>query len=152
MTTTTTWVVVAHQTGARFMEHRPGYGHHLLQVAELQNPDGRKRNRELESDRAGESGSGSRGAGGRRGLKHEQTAHQHVVETFVHEIADELKKARATGMFGQLILVAEPKLLGLLRDALDSATAQKVVSSVTKDLAAVPPRGIAQHIADVLPL
>jgi protein required for attachment to host cells len=143
---------VAHQTGARLMEHRPGYGHHLRQVRELQNPDGRKRNKDLESDRAGESFTGARGAAGRRAMHHEHDAHDHVVIAFAKQIADTLSKERAAGSYGGLILVAEPHFLGLLRDALDAPTARTVVGSVTKDLASVNASDIAQHITSVLPL
>lgn len=149
---TTTWVVVAHQTGARFFEHRPGFGHNLSLVRELEHPDGRKKNRDLESDRSGDSFTGTRASGGRRAMHHEKSAHEHLIERFAREVADELGRARAEGLFGALILVAEPKFLGLLRDALDPTTALRVVNSVTKDLVAVAPRDIASHIADVLPL
>lgn len=147
---TTTWVVVAHQTGARIMEHRSGYGRNLMALRELSNPDGRKKNQEIDSDRAGASG--ARGTGARRGMHREQSAHEHVVELFANTIATELRKDRAAGHFDALILVAEPRFLGLMRDALDAQTAHKVVGSLTKDLAAVEPRDIAGHVASVLPL
>ncbi len=151
-TMTTTWVVVAHQTGARFMEHRPGFGKNLTLVRELANPDGRKKNHELESDRAGDSFTGTRASGGRRAMSHEHTAHEHVSEVFARQIAAEVEHARIEGRFGALILVASPKLLGLLRDALSPTTARLVVDSMHKDLAAVPARDLAEHIASVLPL
>jgi len=149
---TTTWVVVAHQTGARFMEHRSGFGRNLTFVSELHNPDGRLRNHEIDTDRAGDSGSGVHGKTGRRAMPHEHTAHEHVVENFTRTIAEQLQRARAAGSFDDLILVAEPRFLGGLRGALDAPTAHKVVASVTKDLAQVPWNGIAKHIEDVLPL
>lgn len=85
-------------------------------------------------------------------MQRENTAHDHVVERFVHDIAEHLHRARAAGTFDDLILVAEPKLLGSLRHALDKPTAHKVVASMTKDLAEVPAAQVAQHIEDVLPL
>ena len=87
-----------------------------------------------------------------RGGDHEQTAHEHVATQFAHQLGLELSRARAEGLFGDLILVAEPKFLGLLRGALDAATARQVVNSVTKDLAGVPAHAVASHVADVLPL
>jgi protein required for attachment to host cells len=121
-------------------------------VSELHNPDGRKRNHELDSDRAGETFTAARGITGRRAMHHEHTAHDHVVETFIRQLATELQHARAKGRFDDLILVAEPRFLGCLRGALDAPTAHKVVASVTKDLAAVPSAGVAKHVANVLPL
>ena len=149
---TTTWVVVAHQTGARFMEHRSGFGRNLTFVSELHNPEGRLRNHEIETDRAGQSFTGGRGGGSPRAMPHEHTAHEHVVENFTRTIAEQLQRARAEGSFDDLILVAGPRFLGGLRSALDAPTAHKVVASVSKDLAQVPWNGIANHIAEVLPL
>ena len=135
---TTTWVVVAHQTGARFMEHRSGWGRNLTFVSALENPNGRLRNHEIDTDRDT--------------MQHEQTSHEHVVEGFIREIAGELQQARSQGRFDDLILVAGPRFLGGLRQALDAPTALKVVGSVSKDLAAIPSGQVAQHIADSLPL
>lgn len=149
----TTRVVVAHQTGARFMEHRPGFGRHLTLVKQLEHPEGRKKSSELDTDRAGASASSGGGTGGGgRSMSTEHSAHQHVAAQFAKEIADELKKERAHGEFNDLILVAEPRFLGLLRGSLDSQTAHHVVSSVSKDLASVSSGDVAQHIRDVLPL
>jgi protein required for attachment to host cells len=133
------------------MEHRSGFGRNLNFVSELENPDGRLRNREIDTDRAG-SASPGRGKGSQRAMGHEQTAHEHVVEGFIKEIAGELKQARAQGRFDDLILVASPQFLGGLRQALDAPTAHKVVGSVSKDLASIPHGQVASHIADVLPL
>jgi len=149
---TTTWVVVAHQTAARFMECLPGHKRSLRLLRELENPDGRKKNQDLESDRSGESFTGVRSMGGQRAMHHEQSAHEHVSERFAQTIASQLQHARGAGEFDDLILVAEPKFLGRLRAALDPATAHRVVGSVTKDLAHVPAQSVAEHIADVLPL
>lgn len=147
----TTWVVVAHQAGARFMEHKSGFGRHLNLVRELEHPDGRKRNHEIDSDRPGEASPG-RGGSSRRGMAHEQTAHEHVVGVFANTIASELSKARSDGAFDSLILVAEPGFLGILREALDKPTAAVVVDSVNKNLAIERPNEVAQHLGNALPL
>jgi protein required for attachment to host cells len=149
--TKTTWVVVAHQAGARFMEHQSGFGRHLVLVRELENPDARKRNHEIDSDRPGDASSGGRGTM-KRSMQHEQTAHEHVVTKFAQTIAAELSKSRAEGLFDAIILVAEPGFLGVLRDALDKPTAQIVVDSVTKNLAVERPNEVAEHIGNALPL
>lgn len=147
----TTWVVVAHQAGARFMEHKSGFGRHLKLVREIEHPEGRMRNHEIDSDRPGEASAGGRGTS-RRSMQHEETAHEHVVSAFAHTVASELSKARAGGAFDKLILVAEPGFLGVLREALDRPTAQLVVDSVKKNLAIELPNEVAQHLGRALPL
>jgi hypothetical protein len=44
------------------MEHKSGYGHHLVLVHEIEHPDGRKRNHELDADRPGSASSGGAGS------------------------------------------------------------------------------------------
>lgn len=147
----TTWVVVAHQAGARFMEHQSGFGRHLVLVGELEHPEARLRNQEIDSDRAGEASAGGSGTS-RRAMQHEQTAHEHVVSQFARTIAADLSRSRAEGLFDAIILVAEPGFLGILRDALDKPTAQIVVDSVHKNLAVERPNEVAAHLGNVLPL
>jgi protein required for attachment to host cells len=149
---TTTWVVVAHQAGARIMEHRSGFGRNLTFVSETRNPDGRKRNREIDSDRAGETFTAARGMTGRRAMHHEQTAHERVADNFARELADQIDRGRMEHRFEELILVAEPHFLGRLRHALTAPSLHKVKAAVTKDLAGVSWNDVAGHISDVLPL
>lgn len=149
---TTTWVVVAHQAGARFMEHRSGFGRNLTFVSETRNPDGRKRSGEIDTDRAGETFTAARGVSGRRAMHHEQTAHERVADNFARELAGEIDRARTEHRFDNLILVAEPHFLGRLRHALPKTSLHTVKASVTKDLAAVSWNEVADHISDVLPL
>lgn len=134
------------------MEHQSGFGRHLVLVRELENPDARKRNQEIDSDRPGEASSGGGGGTMRRAMQHEQTAHEHVVTTFANTIAADLSKSRAEGLFDAIILVAEPGFLGVLREALDKPTAQIVVDSVTKNLAVERPNEVAEHLGRALPL
>jgi protein required for attachment to host cells len=149
---TTTWVVVAHQAGARIMEHRAGFGKNLTFVSETPNPDGRKRNHEIDSDRAGSTYTATRGLTGQRAMGQEQTAHERVVDNFARELADQIDRARTEHRFDDLILVAEPHFLGRLRHALPKTSLHTVKASVTKDLAAVSWNEVADHISDVLPL
>jgi protein required for attachment to host cells len=149
---TTTWVLVAHQAGARIMEHRAGFGRNLTFVSETPNPDGRKRNHEIDSDRAGSTYTAARGLTGQRAMHSEQTAHERVADNFARELADQIERARLEHRFDGLILVAEPHFLGLLRHALTGPSLHTVKASVTKDLAAVSWNDVAGHIADVLPL
>jgi len=145
----TTWVVVAHQAGARFMEHKSGFGRHLILVREIDHPDGRKRNHEIDTDKAGDA---STGGGSRRAMQREQSAHEHVAITFAQALAAELSKERAAGSFESLVLVAEPNFLGLLRGALDKPTSLVVADSVNKNLAVEAPNEVAAHIGNALPL
>jgi protein required for attachment to host cells len=140
-----TWVVVAHQAGARFFEYR-GVPKALTLLRELDNPDGMKRNRELESDRPGSASPGANGGNVQRAMSHEQTAHERVVQNFAREIADALRKARAQNEVDGLVLVAEPGFLGELTGALDRPTSRLVEAKVHKDLASANATEILQYV------
>lgn len=142
-----TWVVVAHQAGARFFEYR-NVPKALTLVREIDNPDGAKRNREIESDRPGSASAGGASPGNvQRALAHEQTAHERVVQNFAREIAEALRKARTANEVDELMLVAEPGFLGELTGALDKPTAKLVVAKVRKDLAIAQSDEILEHVA-----
>lgn len=146
-----TWVVVAHQAGARFFERTfESEGKPLLLVRELEHAEGRKKNSELDSDRAGESFTGMRGNTGRRAMGREESAHEHLAATFAKKIAHELDSARKANQIDQLILVAEPRFLGVLKGALDTHTARLVKTTLTKDLGAIDNAHLAPHLSEVL--
>lgn len=152
---TTTWIVIAHQAGARFLQHQTGQANRnkLIQVRELENPDGRKKNGEIESDRAGKTFTPMRGgATGMRSMGHEETAHQRVASNFARLIARELDSARVAHQFDELVLVAEPHFLGILKAALDTPTSRTVSAILAKDLAKVPLHDMREHINGALSL
>ena len=65
-------------------------------------------------------------------------------------IAERLDAARNAHAYDELVLVAEPRFLGLLRRALDRATAALVVASVDKDLVAFDAAELLSHLAAAL--
>ena len=143
----TTWVVVAHRAGARIIEHKtPGQGLQLVQ--ELAHDAGRRRNSEIDADRPGRAFDSA--GQGRHALSPEESAHEHAAATFAREVADLVHAGRNENRFGQLVLVAEPRFLGLLRAALDGVSAGLVAGTVGKDLAHVELRDLAPHLQSVM--
>lgn len=136
-----TWIVVGHRAGARiFLHTRTGF--HL--VAEMHNEAGRLKEGEINSDRPGRAY--DRTGGGRHAMSTEESAHDHVAGVFAHELAERLRAGRNEHLYGRLVLVAEPRFLGMLRAALDEPTAALVYASVGKDLAQVPVHELASHL------
>jgi protein required for attachment to host cells len=143
----TTWVVVAHRAGARIFEHKtPGKGLQLVQ--ELQHAAGRLRSSEIDADRPGRAF--DRAGQGRHALSTEESAHEHAAAAFARELAERLHSGRTDNRFGQLVLVAEPRFLGLLRGALDGVSASMVAGTVSKDLAHLQARELLPHLQTVL--
>lgn len=122
----TTWILVAQRSGARFFEHTaPGEGLNLVKT--ILHDEGRARDREIDADRPGRS------ADGLHSMRSEETAHERVIADFARSLATMLQEARVEGRYRHLVLVAEPRLLGHLRDSLDAPTAALVVGSLDKD-------------------
>ena len=144
-----TWVLVAHDAGARIFENLgPGQGLDLVQ--ELEHPEGRERNREIDTDRPGRRFRRDSGDPRRASMSREESAHERVVSDFARQVAGKLEQGRNSNEYDQLVLVAAPRFLGLLRNSLDDVTAKLVVGSLDKDLAHCKEAEIGEHLADVI--
>jgi protein required for attachment to host cells len=129
---TTTWILVAHNAGARCFENGgPGKGIELIE--EIGHPEGRQSEGELQADRPGRSFQRNSGDTRRSAMSPPQSAQERIV-------AD----------FDRLVLVAPPKLLGLLRSALDAPTAHCVVGSLDKNLAMSDQDELVKHLGEVI--
>lgn len=144
---TTSWVVVAHRSGARFFEHR-GPGKPLSRIESIDHPQGRFQDHDIGTDRPGKSGES---AGSRHGMAPHETAHEHDAHVFAKALAQRLTSARQQHKVERIVLVAEPHFLGYLEKELDKPTHALVTDRVRKDLANVPDGEIDGHLGGVLP-
>lgn len=140
-----TWVVVCHRAGARILEHK---GQALRLLEDVAHQTGRLKDRQVTSDRPGR-GRDSRGPGS-HGLGSETSPHDLDASGFARHIAELLEDGRQARRFQRLVLVAEPRFLGLVRGALDPITASLVTSTVGKDLAHVATTDLSGHLKSVL--
>jgi protein required for attachment to host cells len=139
---TTTRVLVAHDAGARSFENRgPGKG--LIALGEVAFEDGRRHSGEFDSDRPGRSF----GSQGRHAYEPHEDARQHAVAHFARELAQDLARDYHLGAFQQLVLVAPPRFLGVLRDALDAKLTRALIGSVPKDLPRASAAELCAHVS-----
>lgn len=143
----TMMVVVADRAGARLLAYA-GRGQGLALVRELANPDGRKRNREIDTDRPGRVQ--DRRGGAPHSLEREESPHERAAATFARDLAHQLEQARNRHDFEGLFLVAEPRFLGMIQKALDPVTAKSVRGTLGKDLAHADLRALESHLADAM--
>jgi protein required for attachment to host cells len=135
---TTTRVIVAHDAGAKAFEHRgPGK---LVQLNEVEFEDGRRHSGELEEG----------GRGFDRAYEARQDSRQHAVAHFAKVLAQDLARDFHLGEFQQLILVAPPRFLGMLRDSLDNKLKRALIGSVAKDLPRCTVRDLPVHLASLV--
>lgn len=144
---TKTWILVAHRGGARLFENRgPGKGMALLQ--NFDNPAGKLKNQEIDSDRPGRHTDARNN--NRHGYGHDQEPTVHIAELFAKQLANTLDQGRQKQQFSRLILVADPRFLGLLRSNLPNPTATLVTDALDKDLGQVEARDLPKYLSSVV--
>ena len=144
-----TWILVAHDAGARLFENEgPGKGIELIE--ELDHPEGRERDRDFDSDRPGRSFRKNSADPRRAAMSRSETPHERVVSDFARTLAQKLQHGRTSNRYDRLVLVAPPRFLGLLRSSLDGPTARLVVGSLDKDLAAHKESELLEHLGEVI--
>jgi protein required for attachment to host cells len=123
-------VVVADERYANFFD----FAHpHASPAASgsVQN-DAARPDRELESDVPGRRFGGT--DGNRHALDGERSTERHESEQFAKSIARMLDGARTRQEFDRLVLIAAPRMLGLLREALPQPCRSIVTAEVAKEL------------------
>lgn len=137
------WLVIAHRAGARIFAR--GDDPHTLEVVEhMHDPQAHQHEREFGSDRPGRSVDSSRH--GRHAMTNETPAREASARTFARRIAERLDAARAAHEVVKLALVAEPHMLGLLREALSPHTAALVSAELDKDLVHVADKDLPAYL------
>jgi len=143
-------IVVADRSDARFYDAHHANSH-LQLVGELTDPQARLRDRDFKSDRPGRvfdhaSGPGRRGAVAHHATGGERTPSRHEAEAFAHRIVKALEQAQQSGHFERLVLIAEPRFLGELREVMPKSLVNAVVLSVNKDLVHQDDQTIRKHL------
>jgi len=83
---------------------------------------------------------------GRHAMSPKQEPTEHIAQQFALDLAELLNKGRVTHAYDKLVLMAEPKFLGILRAALDANTAALVVQTVNKELLDVKEEDLAEYL------
>ena len=142
-----TWVLVAESSRAKLYSAK-GRKTPLNEVEAFVHPATRLHEGDLVSDRAGSDG-GSVGQG-RHVVDNKMTAKGHESIVFAKELAKRLDSARNNGEFRQLILVAPPTFLGVLREQLDQEVMQQVTGQIDKNLVQQSPENVLKHLSEIL--
>lgn len=147
-----TWVVVAGRAGAKLYQTING-GKKLELVEEVPHAAGRMLARDLVTDQPGRSFDGGKrgeGSGARSSLGSVTTPTEVAALEFANVLSTMLEKGRTTERYGKLVLVSEPGFLGLLRRALSSKVAEKIVATHAKDYAFLTPNALENELTRLL--
>lgn len=133
------WIAIVNRTDAKMFSERP-----FTRVAQLRNVLGRAKNREMTRGKQMLSRGSFAGSKGMHavGVKN---PHDDAAVDFAKRIAEYLRKAYATNRFDDLMLVAEPKMLGWVKTEMDKNVIE-VTEWVRKDLANLKPHEIPQAL------
>jgi protein required for attachment to host cells len=123
-----TWIVAADSSRARVLQ--VAGRERLVELEDMINPAGRMDDRELTTD----AHPRFRGTNGPASDRQETSAKEHETDLFAKRIGDYLDKARTQHRYDELVVVAPPKFLGLLRKKLGKEVEKLVVDEVPKDL------------------
>ncbi|HEY5806941.1 MAG TPA: host attachment protein [Povalibacter sp.] len=125
-----TRIVVADERRATFIDSSALNAPLELRTTLLNDNAGLK-DQDLETDRAGR---GASAGGSRHGMDGERSTRRHLRELFARQVAGQIDEARKRNEFEKLVIIAGPRMLGLIRDGLTVPSRTLVVAEVDKDL------------------
>ena len=127
-------ILIAHRGGA-VLYQREERERRLELLEYFDNPEGRMKEREINSDRQGQSfNSNPRGCHA-NSYGSDQSAKAHATRAFAARLAERLEHHALNPLYRRFIIAAEPRLLGMLRSAIGPNTQRKVSRIIRKDLA-----------------
>jgi protein required for attachment to host cells len=142
-----TWILVADSTRARiFTADAPASP--LEKIEDFSHVEGRLHDREMTSDLPGKIKSA--GAGGHT-FEQPTDPKKHEAEAFAHRVTQYLEDAHNANRFEQLLIVASPAFLGLLRNHLPEQIKKLVCFELDKDITMQSAADIRQHLPQFLP-
>ncbi|PPD47485.1 MAG: host attachment protein [Methylobacter sp.] len=142
-----TWILVADNSRARiFTADTPSSA--LEEIEGLAHLEGRLHDREMTSDLPGKIKSSD---GGGHAFEQPTDPKQHESDNFAHQIARHLEAAYNDKQFAQLLIIAEPSFLGLLRHCLPEQVKKQVSFELDKNITMESAADIRKHLPDYLP-
>jgi protein required for attachment to host cells len=116
------------------------------EVGRISDPLARLHDRDLASDRPGRSYESVGGA--RHSVQREESPRRTEAVRFARRIARRLDDARRKDEFEQLVVVAGPPFLGLVRQQLSGPTRARVAREIGKDLVHSTPDVLARQLTE----
>jgi len=141
------WVLVANQSQARLFEADKRAGE-LHELEALIHPESRLNGRDLISDAPGRTFDS--GGQGRHAMGNVSQLHRLNGQRFARELAHALERGRVEGRYEKLYIVAEPQMVGSLREALNPPTRAVIAGETGKNLVNCEAEEIRAQLPDWL--
>ncbi|EKP04020.1 host cell attachment protein [Leptospira kirschneri str. 2008720114] len=141
------WVVVANRSEAKIFEYK-GSKKGLELLESIENPKGRMKNSELIPNSLG----GKRAKAQRIAFDSDsvQEPKRKVAESFASQISDVISQGRKSNRFLSLVLVSEPRFLGMLLDKMDRKSQSMIFHKMGKDITMTNNQEILSHLREIL--
>ncbi|MFN4309303.1 MAG: host attachment protein [Ferrovibrio sp.] len=99
--------------------------------------------RDLKSDKPGRAFAST---GQRSAMEPRHDPHQMAEDKFAKSVAERLNHACEEKLFAQLVVIAPPRMLGVLRDEFSAAVQKLVAAEIHKDLVKADNADILAHV------
>jgi protein required for attachment to host cells len=136
------WVLVADHSKALLIVNHGSPISPSLEVQHVLQADDNPPTRDQGTDRPGRAIAGSR-----RSAVEQTDLHATAGRRFIQQVAAAVEKYRNEGKFEAIVLVAPPKALSEIREAISDGIRALVVGELARDLASLPVAEIARHLA-----
>ena len=138
--TVTVRIVVADERQANFFDLWKPRGP-LFACGSVENPTAGMKDMDLETDREGRRFGGTQGvahagnqAGHHHGVNGERSTERHEMSQYARAVARKIDEGRRKHEFDRLVIVAGPRMLGLLRQELPDTCRGVIAGEIPKDL------------------
>ncbi len=129
-----TWVVVADSEKFLFLRNLTDHANPNLEQFEKETEENPS-DFEQSANRPGRMNDGGEG---QKSALDDTDWHELQKERFAKDLSDRLYKEAHAGAFEKLIIVAAPKILGILRDEMHQEVTNRVVAEIDKNLTGHP--------------
>lgn len=123
------WYLLANRSEAVLFKKIEGDEFEFLE--RIRNKKGRRREQELSKDRPGRTVNSV--GNNRHSLGNENAHHEHTGEIFAKHLVEHLAHEKNNGRYDELVLVAEPHFLGLLRKSLPKNLESCIKDEIPKE-------------------
>lgn len=136
-----TWVLVANRANARIFEKLSLTKIRLVKT--LEHPEGRRKDREVDSDRPGRSF--ARAGAARHAFSRDEEPAEHHANVFAKQLAGEMDGLVRDHHPREVVLIAEPKFLGQIKSHMAENTT-RITKTISKELVSESEHELLEHL------
>jgi protein required for attachment to host cells len=142
------WFVLADGAKARILQRRSSEPRHFDVVADEQSAEAQLPGHDLGTDRPGRSYESATPS--RHAIEGKINPHEAAKLRFEVQIAELVNRAAEQGLFDSLVLVAPPRVLGDMRQALSAQARERLIVEEGKDLLGLPEQMLTNRLTALL--